>query len=112
MNFGTIIYTWLYGKLVGKDQFNNKYFCNSKDFSDLKSKRWVIFSGEIEASNIPPHWHAWLHKSIDVPPINYIHKYNWQKDHQPNFTGTKKAYDPKSQSNEGITNKDYETWTP
>ena len=71
MSLGTKIYTWLKGNLVGSDDLGNKYYSSSKDFKDLKAKRWVIFNGEIEASNIPPHWHAWLHKSIDNPPIDY-----------------------------------------
>ena len=37
-----------------------------------------------------------LHKSIDEPPLNYSHKYSWQKDHKPNMTGTKDAHFPPS----------------
>ena len=55
MSLGTKIYTWLKGNLVGSDDLGNKYYSSSKDFKDLKAKRWVIFNGEIEASNIPPH---------------------------------------------------------
>ena len=47
MSLGTKIYTWLKGNLVGSDDLGNKYYCNSKDFNDLKAKRWVIFNGEI-----------------------------------------------------------------
>ena len=116
MNLGTSIYTWLYGNFVGEDNFNNKYYCNSKDFKDFKSKRWVIFNGEIEASKIPPHWHAWLHKSIDAPPINYSHKYVWQRDREPNLTGTKDAYypdsHPLSKSNDKTIESEYESWSP
>tara|TARA_B100000029_G_C16825964_1_gene686039 strand:- start:26 stop:376 length:351 start_codon:yes stop_codon:yes gene_type:complete len=116
MNIGTIIYTWFFGNYVGKDNLGNKYYCNSKDYNDFNSKRWVIFSKEIESTLVPPHWHAWLHKSIDEPPINYKHKYSWQKDHQKNMTGTLDAYYPKShplsksQSNE--LKKEYEKWNP
>ena len=53
MSLGTKIYTWLKGNLVGSDDLGNKYYSSSKDFKDLKAKRWVIFNGEIEASNIP-----------------------------------------------------------
>ena len=116
MNLGTSLYTWLYGKLVGIDEFDNKYYCNSKNFQDISSKRWVIFKGEIEASKIPPHWHAWLHKSIDVPPIDYSHKYDWQKSHQQNLTGTSEAYHPHShpfsKSKTNSNKKEYETWQP
>ena len=117
MNLGTTIYTWLYGHLVGEDIDNNKYYCNSKNYSDLNVKRWVIFKGEIEATKIPPHWHAWLHKSIDKPPLNYTHKYSWQKNHEQNKTGTEDAYFPDSYPLSKSYNKDtikseYEPWSP
>ena len=116
MSLGTYFYTILFGNLVGIDQFDNKYYCNSKNSQDLNSKRWVIFNGEIEASKIPSHWHAWLHKTIEVPPINYKHKYVWQKVHKPNMTGTSEAYYPSShplsKSKDNSTNKEYDTWKP
>ncbi len=117
MSIGTKIFTWFKGNFVGEDGIGNKYYCNSKDFKDLKAKRWVIFSGEIEASKIPPHWHAWLHKSTDIPPINYNHKYEWQKDHKPNMTGTSEAYFPSSHplsKNYDPEKKrdEYKSWTP
>jgi NADH:ubiquinone oxidoreductase subunit len=117
MNFGTTLYTWLYGNLVGKDDQENKYYCNSKKFEDLKAKRWIIFNGDIESTKIPPHWHAWLHKSIDIPPLNYSHKYSWQKDHKQNMTGTDQAYYPdshplsKTHNKEAITSE-YDSWSP
>ena len=78
MSIGTKIYTFLFGHFVGADEFENSYYCNSKDFNSVSAKRWIIFFNEIEASNIPPHWHAWLHKTTNIPPINYSHKYGWQ----------------------------------
>ena len=112
MSIGTTIYTWLYGKIVGTDEIGNKYYTNSENHNDLKAKRWVIFKGEIEASKIPPHWHAWLHKSIDEPPINYSHKYKWQKKHQENLTGTIRAYKPDGSlaSDSKKNMKKYESW--
>ena len=117
MSIGTSIYTWFYGNLVGEDDLKNKYYCNSKKFNDFNSKRWVMFNGVIEASKIPPHWHAWLHKTIDEPPINYFHKYNWQKNHEENLTGTEKVYNPDSHplsasySSDAIKSE-YESWKP
>jgi len=117
MSFGTSLYTFLYGNLVGKDSGENKYYCNSKNFKDPDSKRWVIFNGAIEATKIPPHWHSWLHKSIDEPPIDYSHNFSWQKKHQENMTGTDKAYFPNSHplsnsyKNREIKS-DYEPWKP
>ena len=45
--FGTRLKTIFFGKFVGKDEFGNKYY-QSKN-----GKRWVIYSGEIDASKIP-----------------------------------------------------------
>ena len=117
MSFGTKLYTWFYGKLVGSDNFGNKYYTNSNNSSDLNSKRWVIFYGEIEASKIPAHWHAWLHKSIDIPPIKYTPKYSWQKDHKQNMTGTVDAHFPSSNPlsknyKSDHIKADYESWSP
>lgn len=117
MTLGTSIYTFFYGKFVSKDEFGNKYYCNSLNFSDLQAKRWVLFKKDIEASSVPPHWHAWLHKTIDIPPINYKHKYDWQKNHQQNLTGTSKAYYPKLQNSSKVIDnskeeKEYERWKP
>jgi NADH:ubiquinone oxidoreductase subunit len=117
MSFGTTLYTWFYGEFVGLDNFKNKYYCNSKNFSNLDAKRWVIFHDEIEASIIPSHWHAWLHKTIDVPPLNYSHKYDWQKDHEKNMTGTDNAYYPNSHPlskfyKSDAIKKEYDSWLP
>ena len=117
MSLGTLLYTWFFGNFVGSDKLSNKYYCDSNDFQNKNAKRWVIFNGEIEASKIPPHWHAWLHKSIDKPPLNYIHKYSWQKNHEQNKTGTNDAYYPDSYPlsksyNEDAIKSDYESWSP
>ena len=117
MSLGTKIYTLLFGNLVATDEFGNKYYCNSKNFEDNLSRRWVIFEGEVEATKIPPHWHAWLHKSIDKPPLNYDHKYKWQKNHEKNLTGTANAYLPASHplstsNNNNYKKKEYDKWQP
>mgnify|MGYP001184376376 CR=1 FL=1 len=117
MNLGTVIYTLLFGKFVAKDHLGNKYYSNTKDFKNTNAKRWVVFKDSIEATKIPPHWHAWLHKTIHKPPTNYSHKYSWQKDLEPNLTGTTKAYFPSSHPLSSSYNpekekNDYESWTP
>ena len=45
--FGTRLKTIFFGKLVGTDEFGNKYY-ESKN-----GKRWVIYSNTIDASKIP-----------------------------------------------------------
>ena len=37
-----------------------------------------------------------------------LKKYNWQKNHQPNLTGTDKAYYPNKNNN--VVKKKYKTW--
>ena len=104
--FGTFIYTLFTGKLVGTDEFGNKYYSNSK------GKRWVIYKNRIESSSIPPEWHLWIHFLTEKKPPNDLKKFIWQKKHEENLTGTKKAYKPEgllsSESTKNI--KKYETW--
>jgi len=103
---GTFIYTLFSGKFVGSDQFGNKYYSNSK------GKRWVIYKNNIESSKIPPDWHLWIHSLTIKKPENIINKFAWQKEHEENLTGTKKAYKPEGslllESKKNM--KKYETW--
>jgi len=103
---GTSIYTLFFGRLVGEDEFGNKYYSNKKE------KRWVIYNDEVEASKIPPEWHMWIHFLTNQKPQNDSQKFAWQKKHIQNLTGTDKAHMPdgslKSKSKKNI--KKYETW--
>ena len=102
---GTFLNTLFFGKLVGVDASKNKYYVDSKD------RRWVIFNSEVEATKIPPEWHAWIHHLIkEVPTKTEFAKYGWQKDHQENKTGTDKAYNPNKYKPQ--TKADYESWRP
>ena len=104
---GTFIYTTLYGKFVGKDEFGNKYY------SSRKNKRWVIYKDNIESSKIPAEWHLWIHFLTRNVPSDNIKKYPWQKQHQENLTGTKESYKPDGSlySDKKKNIKKYETWT-
>ena len=104
---GTFIYTLLKGKLVGKDQFGNKYYSNSKD-----KKRWVIYKNIVESSKIPPEWHLWIHYLSKNKPSENINKFKWQKEYEENLTGTSKAYKPDGSlhSDSKKSTKKYETW--
>ena len=80
----------MFGKIVGKDEFGNKYYENKK-----KTKRWIIYKSEIDASKIPNDWFSWIHfMKNKVEHQHDIKKYKWQKPHSPNLTGTDKAYHP------------------
>ena len=105
---GTFIYTLFKGKLVGKDQFGNKYYLSTS------GKRWVIYKDLVESSKIPPDWHSWIHFIKKNKPYENTKKFNWQKDHQENLTGTDKAYKPEGSlsSNRRKSIKKYETWKP
>ena len=104
---GTFLYTILSGKLVGIDEFGNKYYSNKK------GKRWVIYKNKVESSKIPPEWHLWIHFLTANKPSENLKKFHWQKKHQENLTGTKDAYKPEgslsSDNNKKIIKK-YEVW--
>ena len=100
---GTRLYTLLFGKLVGKDNYGNKYYQNKN------GSRWVIFKGEIEATEIPQEWYSWIHHTKNkIENTHDLNKYNWQKEHKPNQTGTDRAYNPNK--NDNAIKKKYTTW--
>ena len=103
---GTFIYTLFTGKLEGMDQFGNKYYSNSK------GKRWVVYKDEVESSKIPSEWHLWIHFLSNNKPSEKLHKFEWQKKHEENLTGTDKAYKPDGSlsSDSKKDMKKYETW--
>ncbi len=101
--FSTFFKTLIFGKFVGRDHYGNKYYKNKKD------ERWVIYSDIAEASKIPPEWYSWIHHTIDTIPKDNDQKYDWQKKHKENMTGTPKRYRPNSLLNKQ-KNKRYETW--
>lgn len=114
MNIGTIIYTFLFCKYAGIDQYGNKYYTMKSPDENGKYRRSVIYKGMTEASKVPPHWHAWLRFSTnDIPPNTK--KYSWQKEFKPNLTGTENKYLPKGHlaRKDGkldYTKPHYESW--
>ena len=101
--FGTRIKTILSGKFVGKDSFGNKYY------ESKKGKRWVIYNGEVDASKIPVEWYSWMHFTPNkIEKEHNLQKYQWQKSHQANQTGTEEAYFPNK--NKNANKKKYKTW--
>ncbi|MEN8893934.1 NADH:ubiquinone oxidoreductase subunit NDUFA12 [Planktotalea arctica] len=106
----TQLFTWRKGVRVGEDDMGNIYYVNRD-----KSKRWVIYNGEIEASKISPDWHGWLHHTWDEPPTDkpLPHK-SWEIPHQENLTGTALAYAPSGSIRRAqpADRSDYEAWVP
>ena len=95
-------------RLVGSDLGGNTYFESTSRTKPLK--RWVIYKGIPEPSKVPPLWHGWLHHTLDTVPDN-THLYDWQRDHQPNLTGTPHAYKLRSYATQA-RKRLYQSWTP
>jgi NADH:ubiquinone oxidoreductase subunit len=118
MDVGTLLYTWMNGRQVGSDSFSNRYYEHkSRKGADGRLKRWVLFNGMVEASKVPPEWHAWLHYIVDTAPGESDRpQFDWQKAHLPNLTGTRYAYRPPGHVLKGgkrdHATGDYEPWTP
>lgn len=113
---GTHLFTLLFGKYVGSDEFGNKYY-RRKAKGTRRERRWVVYKKDEDASSIPPQWHGWIHFSLASPPEGQkIKIWPWQKPHTPNFTGTAKAYRPKGHFFKGGKRAqsygDYQAWTP
>lgn len=116
MSFGTRLFTMVYGELVGKDEFGNKYYVDRRTKGQKRERRWVIYNGPAEASRVPAEWHAWLHRTIVAAPVSPSVRKTWQKPHQPNPTGTAQAYLPEGHVLKGgqraKATGDYEPWVP
>lgn len=119
---GTLLYTFVFGKKVGTDEFGNKYYTTSAFSKQVgrynRERRWVIYNGKAEASKIPPYWHGWMHYSVDsIPSEKDARKsQQWQKSHLPNLTGTEYAYLPTGHKDKGgerdKATGDYQAWKP
>lgn len=108
--FGTQLWTWRKGVRVGEDDLGNVFY-QTRD----GKRRWVIYKGVIDASNISPEWHGWLHFTWDEPPTKLALKRKaWEKAHQKNLTGTALAYAPAGSLRQpkAVERRDYEAWSP
>lgn len=109
---GTLVNTWLRGRLVGTDAFGNRYYQNKDG-----SRRWVLYNGTVEASRVPSDWHGWLHHTFKQPPtVAPLVRRVWEKQSLPNLTGTPAAYRPAgSLAATGVrppATGDYQAWKP
>ncbi|HWE99246.1 MAG TPA: NADH:ubiquinone oxidoreductase subunit NDUFA12 [Caulobacteraceae bacterium] len=126
------IFTWWFGatigarnqirrssSLVGHDDYGNAYYesVDPKFNYDGRNRRFVIYKGYADASKVSPDWHGWLHHTFAEPPVREpLRRRPWEKDHQPNLTGTIFAYRPKGSLARGgerdSATGDYEPWKP
>ena len=117
MSIGTCLFTWLHGARVGTDAQGNVYFQERRQpAGSRRRRRWVIYrNGPVEASRVPPEWHAWLHYTT-AAPLSGQNRRAWEMPHQPNRTGTALGYRPAGHDYAGgrraPASGDYEAWTP
>ena len=109
---GTRFFTWLHGVPVGTDEAGNRYYKSKRG-----DRRWVIYQGRVDASQIPPGWHGWIHHRTDQIPgkTRYTPRF-WEQPHQSNQTGTAQAYRPDSsllgKGRRPRVSADYDAWSP
>ncbi len=113
---GTKLATLFTGKLIGTDDFGNRYYESTRTPpKGIRRKRWVIYKGLAEPSKVPAQWHGWLHYVLDAP-LSSAKRYGWQKDHLPNLTGTVARYLPPGHLLKGgkraKATADYTPWKP
>lgn len=106
---GTRFHTWRRGKKVGTDSLGNAFYESADG-----ARRWVIFSGEIEASRIGAEWFGWLHHTWQEPPTEAPQPRTFREQpHVPVTTGTT-AYRPVGSllAERPVVRQDYEAWSP
>ena len=112
-NIGTILYSLLNGKEIGRDQEGNKFYIHKKN----KKKRWVLYKKKIDPTSLEVEWQTWLTETIfNEEKIRNDTNFKWQKSKKGNATGTADSYHPaKFSSKEEInikkSNKD-SIWKP
>ncbi len=119
---GTMLWSSRNGEHVGTDFAGNKYY-RSKERVPAgqpfagSERRWVIYAGSNDASNVPAEWHGWLHGSLEGVPESHLPPARiWEADYSPNATGTSTAYRPQGALERGgrraAATGDYEAWSP
>ena len=111
--WGTDVWTRLHGKEVGRDEAGNIYFRHKKN----PKRRWVIYPGANDGSNVPPGWNLWLKGTIDgLPEMALPPKRRFETAPTPNLTGTMAAFRPDGALGTGkirpAATGDYQPWTP
>ena len=84
------------GKVVGEDSFGNTYYENNEYF--FGRNRWVDYKRkDVDASQIPPEWHRWIHYITDDPPTKCPPvERKFHQSHVENLSGSDQEYVPYS----------------
>jgi len=115
---GTLLWSKRHGEHVGTDAHGNKYYRSAKQKTTQGyERRWVIYAGPNDASNVPAEWFGWLHHNFDGLPESHLPPPRiWEADFTPNATGTGHAYRPQGALERGgkraRATGDYEAWSP
>jgi NADH:ubiquinone oxidoreductase subunit len=112
-SLGTTIVTRLRGEEAGRDEAGNIYFQHRKN----PARRWVIYKGSNDSSNVPPGWNAWLRGTIvEVPDKALPPRRAFELAPQANLTGSGDAWRPsgslKADAVRPTATGDYIAWTP
>lgn len=112
-SLGTTIVTRLRGEEAGRDEAGNIYFQHRKN----SARRWVIYKGSNDSSNVPPGWNAWLRGTIaEVPDKSLPPRRAFELAPQANLTGSGDAWRPSGSLKAGAARPtatgDYIAWTP
>ncbi|KAL2921478.1 putative NADH dehydrogenase [ubiquinone] 1 alpha subcomplex subunit 12 [Bienertia sinuspersici] len=82
------------GKVVGVDQFGNKYYENMN--AQYGRHRWVEYASKnrYNASQVPPEWHGWLHFITDHTgdELLALKPSRYGIEHKENFSGEGDEY--------------------
>ncbi len=110
---GTAFYSMRKGRKVGEDPFATRFYESKKG----PRRRWVIYSGSNDASNVPAEWHGWLHQTVEeTPDASGIPVRQWEAPYVANRTGTGEAYLPAGALQKAAprarASGDYEAWSP
>jgi len=111
--WGTRLFTWRNGEEVGRDHRGNIYYQSKKK----PQRRWVIYAGDNDGSNVPPGWNLWLKGSIDELPDKALPpRRSFEKPPVKNLTGTMATFRPDGALGSGkirpASTGDYQPWTP
>jgi NADH:ubiquinone oxidoreductase subunit len=114
---GTLFAIFRKYTFVAEDEYGNRYYEEKKPSFDGKKRRFVTYKGYADASRVPVEWHGWMHHTFALPPTEEpLARNSWEKDHQPNLTGTIWAWHRKgSLAADGArahATGDYEAWNP
>ena len=112
-SWGTTLFSRRNGEEVGRDDAGNIYFKHRKD----PARRWVMYHGGNDSSQVPPGWNAWLRGTIaGLPDQSLPPRRSFEQPSQINLTGSDQAWRPAGSIRAGgkraAATGDYSAWTP